>query len=144
MFNTTHIHQSHDRLVPYEKTVTITEKKAPTDQSIELLNEFQEKAKQNIIDTIIIDNNVMKAVAVFLTGDIISDKYRYFLKYVLNGKEYKTSGEFSRIDFPYIGTSDPKTRFFVMRDFLMPMFSKSISDELMKHMPDALINPQSI
>jgi hypothetical protein len=144
MFNTTHIHQSHDRLVPYEKTVTITEKRAPTDHSIELLNEFQEKAKQNIIDTIVIDNNVMKAVALFFTTDILMDGRRYFLKFILNGKEYKASGEFNIIDHPYIGTNDPKTKFFVMRDFLMPLFSRTISDELMKSMPESIINTTSI
>lgn len=49
LFSTTHIHQSRTetRLVPYCREVK--EFKAPTDESIRLLNEMEQKAKQNII-----------------------------------------------------------------------------------------------
>ena len=34
--------------VPYEKTVTVTENRASTDESLSLLNEIQEKAKERV------------------------------------------------------------------------------------------------
>ena len=48
LFSTTH-HHTKTVNVPYEKSVTINEYKAPTDKSVELLNEFEKKAHENII-----------------------------------------------------------------------------------------------
>lgn len=44
MIENVNIFNSEREYIPYEKTVTatITEKRAPTDESVRLLNEFQE------------------------------------------------------------------------------------------------------
>lgn len=81
--------QSNTEYVPYDKTVTVTEKKAPTDDSIKLLNEFEEKARKNIIAKINIDENYLKAVAVAHWVDIMHDQIIFYGKFTLNGKEYR-------------------------------------------------------
>jgi hypothetical protein len=58
MFNSYHI--SDTEYVPYEKTVRITEEKAPTDASIKLLNEMQDKVLKNILDRNFTTDNVLK------------------------------------------------------------------------------------
>ena len=40
MFDKSYITKGRTEYVPYEKSVTIIEKRAPTDESIRLLNEF--------------------------------------------------------------------------------------------------------
>jgi hypothetical protein len=84
MFNKTVIHQQNDRLVPYEKTVT--EHKAPTDDSIRLLNEFQEEARKNLIRQIPLKNNIIKGdISVF---DCKIDNVKLIsIRFAVNGEE---------------------------------------------------------
>lgn len=90
-----HINNYHDRkeYVPYEKTVTatITEKRAPTDESIRLLNEFQEKAKENIIKSIVIDSNIAKCVCIYYQDVLFDNKILFHIRFILNGKEHVVS-----------------------------------------------------
>lgn len=147
MFNTQHFHRGgEDRLVPYEKTVTITEKRAPTDDSIKLLNEMQEKAKQNILTQITVDNNILKAHGIIFAGGYHSSsavsasfKTKWILKFSLNGKEYRCEGELDEHEFQskYAG-NNPEARWWFIHDLLMPQFSKVIADEIMKSVPNSL------
>jgi hypothetical protein len=76
--------------VPYEKTVNtnINEHRAPTDKSVELLKEFQDKAKDTLVEHIYLDDNVFKARI-----DVMDLEYghtrEYRLHFKLNGKEFK-------------------------------------------------------
>lgn len=93
MFNTTHIHQHKTEHVPYVKKVEVTEKKAPTDESVRLLNEMQEKARENIIHSINIDTNVLKALTVFYRNDIMNPKVEYHIKFQLNDEQFLVKAE---------------------------------------------------
>ena len=46
--------------IRYPDKIEVKEQKAPTDDSIRLLNEFQEKTLNNIISKIKVDNNIVK------------------------------------------------------------------------------------
>lgn len=67
------------------------EYKAPTDESIKLLNEFQEKALSNIIEHIIehikVDTNNVKG-DVLLYDDYVTFDKKIVLKFNLNGKDF--------------------------------------------------------
>lgn len=128
MFDTHHHHST--KHVPYEKKVTVTVNRAPTDKSVELLNEFQEKAKDNIIDTILIENNVINGAVIFFSNDVLHDKIDWALKFKLNNTEYKLKGQINRVDVPLIGTSDPKTKQHVLANFLLPKFVEEISKHI--------------
>lgn len=92
LFNTTHIIQGKTDRVPYCKEVNITEKKAPTDESVRLLNEMQEKAQRNIISTIRIEENCLKAIVVYFQDDIEKDRVKYQIRFNLNGKDHIIDG----------------------------------------------------
>lgn len=86
---TNNYHRSTSYAVPYEKTVI--EKKAPTDESIRLLNEFQEKARENLLQQILIDDNILRGVIVaqMLPGfSTAQNDTIYMVKFTLNGKEH--------------------------------------------------------
>ena len=66
LFKTTnyYTHKGGKEYVPYEKDVTIHEHRAPTDESVRLLNEFEEKARKNIIHKISVNENNLNAVSI--------------------------------------------------------------------------------
>jgi hypothetical protein len=82
-------HTYTERLVPYEKTVH--EHKAPTDKSVELLNEFQEKAIENIMHHFKLNDNIITAEGFFINtsyGTHFENTIIMHCKFVLNGKEF--------------------------------------------------------
>lgn len=86
----TEIHYDNRTIFP--NTVEITEKRAPTDDSVRLLNEMQDKAVSNIICKISNDrDNVFKWEAYFL--NIVSFDFAQagllVLNLVVNGKKYE-------------------------------------------------------
>ena len=74
--------------VPYTKNVEITEKRAPTDDSIRLYKEMEEKAEKNIIKKEVFLDNELKGVVVYLEMCMGSFDVNAHVKYSLNGKEY--------------------------------------------------------
>jgi hypothetical protein len=86
LFSTTHNHYTTKG--GGASKVTIHEHKAPTDKSVELLSEMQEKAKDKIIATIPIEENFLKAVVIYYEDEFLMDRVHYHIKFVLNGKEY--------------------------------------------------------
>ena len=79
--------------------VRVTEQKAPTDESIKLLNEFQEKARENIIDSIHIKNNVFEAVALFFQNEFPQRGFKMMIKFKLNGTEYKEKFDIDDMEY---------------------------------------------
>lgn len=75
--------------VPYEKTVAITEHKAPTDESVRLLNEFQEKALKNLIKKVEIKDNIIDGVLFVFRYDLDPNMRRLIFRFKLNGQEYE-------------------------------------------------------
>jgi len=136
MFNTTHIHNTKDRLVPYEKTVTVTEHRAPTDHSVELLNEFTEKAKQNIIDTIHIKNNVIECVVVYYSDDLLKDRINFWLRFKLNDKEYKLNGDIEKTELMEVHSAHG-LRVQKVFDLLVKKYSEIIAIEILKQTPQS-------
>ena len=73
------------------KEVIITNNKAVTDDSIRILNEFQDKANRNVLAKIDLSvNDFYFNYVVMETGDIRDwGKINLWLCFNLNGKEYK-------------------------------------------------------
>ena len=139
LFSTTHIHQGKTELVPYCKQVNVTEKKAPTDESIRLLNEMQEKSKQNIIATIKIEENFLKGIAVYFQDDFVADRINYYIRFELNGKKYDIKSHLDRFEWneiktkQYIGLYNQ-----VIFDHLIREFSEKIASELLLNSHESL------
>lgn len=76
--------------IPYEKSVRVNEHKAATDESIKLLNEFQEKAKENLCYSVSINQTFIHAIAFWFTEQPhLNGGFEVFYKFALNGSEFK-------------------------------------------------------
>lgn len=73
--------------VPYEKTVNITEKRAPTDESIRIYEDMLEKAAKKVLYAEKIQNNVLTGIVVLMSEGMCG--IRCAGKFTLNGKEYR-------------------------------------------------------
>lgn len=81
----THTHSETTRLVPYEKTVH--EHKAPTDDSIKLLREMEEKSRKQIACALVAEENVVNgAVVQFHDAHDRFEKVCY-VSFKLNGQQ---------------------------------------------------------
>jgi len=89
MFDKKIIQQTRTKYVPYEKSVTVTEKRAPTDESVKLLNEFQDKSLENLIKTVKISNNVVDGVLFLFQIQAACFQRKFVFIFKINGVEYK-------------------------------------------------------
>lgn len=81
--------QGKTEYVPYEKEVNVTINRAPTDKSVELLNEMTKAAENNIVRNIKIDDNVFKGVVtVFKKPSAGFDCLVTKVRFTLNSEEY--------------------------------------------------------
>ena len=88
MFNKTFIYEKRStEVLPYEKTVNIN--RAPTDESIRLLKEFEEKAVENIIDKIHVNDNNINGLVLIKQIQLNPFNHKFYWKFTLNGKEYR-------------------------------------------------------
>lgn len=78
----------------------INEHRAPTDESIKLLKEFEEKATQKIVDYCIIQDNIFNVNGCYFTFQCIGGYIIYF-RFILNGKEYNFKETISSMDYAY-------------------------------------------
>ena len=79
--------------------VDITEKKAPTDESIKLLRELEQTAQDNIIKAIKVENNVFNGVVVHLNKESFGAREILYIKFNFNGKEYIIKQEINEVEF---------------------------------------------
>ena len=70
-----------------EKRVTINENKAATDKSIDLLNEFTQKAIDNLVYSRKVEQNNLKAICLYLQDEVFSDRVHFLIKFKVNEQE---------------------------------------------------------
>lgn len=69
--------------------VNVTEKKVPTDESLKLLNECKQKAKEEIMSEVDLKDNVVNGIAVSaMKGISMFDQVEFYFKFTLNGKDF--------------------------------------------------------
>lgn len=91
MFDT-HVYRHTTEYV--DRNITVNEHRAPTDESVKILNEMTEKALKNIVSNFSTTNNTLQAtVAVY--EDYRNSERQFLCKFVLNGKE-----NILRVDIP--------------------------------------------
>ena len=96
MFNKTIIQKGRTEYVPYEKTVTIN--RAPTDKSVELLNEMQDKAIKNLIKSVNIKDNTMNGTVLYFMQRADWDGVDFIARFSFNGTEHELRGHVRRLD----------------------------------------------
>ncbi len=113
--------------VPYEKTVTVNEYRATTDESLKLLNEFKDKAEKDLVRSIKIDDNQMLNANIMFFDNIIEDNIKVSVRFTLNSKEYLIK---TTIEMPLNPT----------RDFYSEVFLKMLFEEISKEITLELFN----
>jgi hypothetical protein len=126
--------------VPYEF-------KAPTDESIRLLNEFSEKAIENIVSNISCDSNICKVVAIIIGYDMTTSRYpKCYCKFILNGVEHQFNFElkFEYHEINNIQTTKQHIGFSkaldMLKENLYEKFSKKIAKILVDNSPEFIMN----
>lgn len=70
---------------------TITEKKAPTNESVRLLKEFEEKAESKFIDRIDIKTNLLEYTLLEYAKNLTFNGTKFMYYTIINGKQYSGS-----------------------------------------------------
>ena len=69
-------------------TVEVNEHRAPTDASVRLLNEMQEKARENLVDSFSVCDNAFKG-EILVFRDHFSNEFVVYFVFSINGNKYK-------------------------------------------------------
>lgn len=85
MFDT---HHHGQRSIHSTSHTKITEKRAPTDESIKLLSEMERAAEKKLISITRLDNNTFKATW-HLFDDFMADSLRAKVRFELNGQRHE-------------------------------------------------------
>lgn len=125
MFNTynDHIHKHYNSKTEYITNI----KQAPSEDSLKLINEYQQLAISSILDSVVVNNNVISgAIAVmsdFRTTGV--DSTVVLIKFIINGKQYKFETSFSGVVFS-VNAKDKLIKLFAEQ------LSKYITEQLIK------------
>lgn len=76
-----HTHNSYS-----PSKIDVTEKRAPTDESVRLLNEMQQKAMDNLVSCVQLGNNELRDITWWLYPDHTSFEECARVRFMLNGK----------------------------------------------------------
>lgn len=82
-----------------DRNITVKEYKAPTDESVKLLNEITEKALNNIVKTFSTSNNTLQAKVAIHNNDRMQEK-EVMCKFTLNGKDHMLRVEINAYETP--------------------------------------------
>lgn len=136
LLKTTHNHYntSKTEYIPFCKEVNVKEIKAPTDESVRLLNEMQEKATENIIKIIEIKENWIEAISIFYSNDVVIDKCTFHSRFIINGKEYYVKKEIDRSEMnteSHRFYGHPESAF----KFLLKVYSEAVAENILNQLP---------
>jgi hypothetical protein len=113
-----------------EKTVTIN--RASTDKSVELLNEFQDKAAKNIIERIVVEDN--KFDYVIVTGVCSETLQKYYqFKFTLNGEVYYGKDFFNNYDSYHINDFLKEIKKKLVEAIYSALFKKLVLEDIPKN-----------
>lgn len=124
MFNRTIVHQAPDHI---RAEITVTEKRAPTDDSVRLLREMEAKAKAEVIKAVAINDNLFNGV-IHTMFDALSHRTTVRLVYSMNGKKLTTDyhiDDSRSLDDSIAGLIDA-----VARDIAIEILRKPISEAM--------------
>jgi len=98
LWTTNHNHPTRTEFVTRE----VHEHRAPTDESVRLLNEMQQKAAENLIRTAHIEDNVLRDAIVGVSQDKFED-YTVWYRLTVNGREVMGDFKIPNYDFKVAG-----------------------------------------
>jgi hypothetical protein len=96
MFDTTKIIHSHQY---GPSNINVTEKRAPTDESVRLLKDMEKAARDKVIASIELDSNLVKG-RVYVMKDYMSGKNNFAVLMDINGKRVEIKVSTNEYDSP--------------------------------------------
>ena len=124
MFDRTIVHQAPGQI---RAEINVTEKRAPTDESVRLLREMEAKAKAEVIKATAVNDNHFTGV-IHTMFDALSQQTTVRLVYSLNGKKLTTDyhiDDSRSLDDSIAGLID-----VVARDIAIEILRKPISEAM--------------
>lgn len=117
---TKHVYHKQRVEVSSHNNTTVTEHRAPTDESVKLLYEMEAKAKDKVLNAYFVelDRNSVSGVVVEWDNDIAYNKVMWSTVFNINGRIIRTEG------------SSPKDEFSVDRVFMQEL-AKEVTVQLM-------------
>lgn len=100
LFSTTnHFHtRKNSTSINMPDRIDVHEYKAPTDESIRLMEDAHDRAMKNIIAKVKVENNLVNGECYCFEEPWKVDSIRVFFKFQVNGKEYTIDKSFSRFE----------------------------------------------
>ena len=115
----------------------ITEKRAPTDESVRLLNEFQEKARLNIVNSIKATDNNLNITGIWFINSPASRDIDFYGRFTLNEKDYSVKSSVEKMKWKKtIIDSYSKLGHIDIFNNVHKILADAIAWELMKGSPD--------
>jgi hypothetical protein len=120
--------------VPY---VNIHEHLAPTDESVKILNDFEEKARKNIIHKVKVETNTIIAMGIYFRDEMVDNRVHFDIKFSLNGKEVLIQDYVDEFEWReemlemYMGFGSQ-----VIYKLVMKKMAEMIAQELLNQSPD--------
>jgi hypothetical protein len=101
LFSTTHEYHSHDNSthISFPDTIKVHEHKAPTDESIKLMEEMHDKAIKNIISKVRIEDNIVNGQCWLIEQPWSLDELKVCFKFKINGHEFNVEKFVQRDSF---------------------------------------------
>lgn len=86
-------------MFPSNVNVDVTEKRAPTDESVKLLREMEQRAREQVLKAISINNTEVEGV-LHMMRNHLSCTYVFRFLYQINGKKMTTDYEVNEFELP--------------------------------------------
>jgi len=121
MFNKTYLDLGGKKeYIPYDKTITIHEHKAPTDESIRILTELEKAAWSRICKCYLINSIYVNAVFVTIWEDKKQMKKGFILAFKINDKQFEIHKSFSAWEILHTGIKPTVQNIFVeeLKEFI--------------------------
>lgn len=118
-------------MFPGAVDVNVTENRAPTDESVKLLREMEQKAQEQVLKAISINNTEVEGV-LHMMRNPLSCTYVFRFLYQINGKKMTTDFEVNEFELPKYKWIDGLINAVatdIAREILLTPFS-SITKEL--------------
>lgn len=86
-------------MFPSTVNVDVTERRAPTDEAIKILREMEQKAQEQVLKAISINNTEVEGV-LHMMRNPLSCTYSFKFLYQINGKKMTTEHEVNEFELP--------------------------------------------
>lgn len=123
-------HTSHTRTVgvPYVKEVH--EHRAPTDESVKILREMEEAARDQIVGAYVCNSNNLTGAVIYKQHALTDLRSEVFVRFQLNGKDYETKHDIMR----------GQLNKYMDKEKALQMLFEAMSKEISKQLMQQFIN----